>query len=347
MGAVTGPDRPSLRWALVGASDIAATRVLPALRRLGHVPVVVAAADADRARAYAATHGVGRGTGSVDEAVDTDVDAVYVSTTNERHAAGVHAALLAGHHVLCEKPLTLHLAEARAMVAAAEVAGVVLATNHHLRAAPVLRALRGLVAGGALGDLLAVRVAHAVSLPQRLHGWRIGTGTGSGVVLDVTVHDADAIRFVTGREPVEVAAVGVAQGLAAPGCADAVTVAGRLAGDATLALHDAYTVAHLPTAFEVIGTGGSALGTAAMTQEPDGEVVLRRAGRPDEAVDVGAREDLYDVTLRAFAAAVAGAGAPLCTGADGVRSLAVALAVQESLRSGRRVAVAAEPGPAP
>ena len=334
------PPTRRLRWALIGASDIAATQILPALRRLGHEPVVVVSSDQDRADGYAAEHGVGRGTTSVADAVAAGVDAVYVSTTNDRHAAAVHTAVAAGRHVLCEKPLALTLDEAQGMVDAAAKADVVMATNHHLRNAPVHRALRRLVADGVLGRLLAVRVSHTIDLSERLRGWRIAGTPGSGVVLDLTVHDADTVRFVTGLEPVEVAAVGLAQGLA-QGTVDAVAVAGRLTGGVSLHLHDAYTVPHAPSTFEVLGTEASALATAAMSQPPDGDVILRRTGHADVLVDVGERENLYDRGLRAFAAAVGGDGQPPCTGADGVRSLAVALAVQESLATGCRVAVPA------
>ena len=332
-----------MRWALIGASDIAATQVLPALRQLGHEPVVVVGSDAERTARYATRNGVGYGTTSIEEALGAGrnpVDAVYVSTTNERHAAGVHAAVGAGCHVLCEKPLATSLDQARAMVDAAAGAGVVMATNHHLRNSPVIRALRGLVADGALGRVLGVRVAHTSLLPERLRGWRLGSEAGAGVVLDLTVHDVDTVRFVTGMEVLEVAAVGVAQGMSG---SDAVAVAGRLSGpdhaDATLHLHDAFTTPHARTAFEVFGTTASALATDAMSQTPDGEVVLRRADAEDVLVDVGERENLYVRGLRAFAEAVAGHGDPPCTGEDGVRSLAVALAVAESLVTGRRVSL--------
>ena len=83
------------------------------------------------------------------------------------------------------------------MVAACEAAGVVMATNHHLPASPTHRALKRAVRDGAVGDVRAVRVHHAVQLPERLAGWRIDDPEGGGVVLDVTVHDAAAI----GRDP--------------------------------------------------------------------------------------------------------------------------------------------------
>lgn len=153
------------------------------------------------------------------------------------------------------------------------------------------------------------------------------------------MHDADTVRFVTGLELVEVTAVGFAQGLA-EGTVDAVVVAGRLTGNASMLLHDAYTVPHARTTFELFGTEGSALATDAMSQAPDGDVVLRRSGQDDIALDLGERENLYQRGLRGFAAAVAGDGDPPCTGADGLRSLAAALAVEESLRTGQGTRVA-------
>jgi 1,5-anhydro-D-fructose reductase (1,5-anhydro-D-mannitol-forming) len=331
-----------MRWALIGASDIAATQVLPALRELGHEAVVVVGSDGERVADYAARHGIRRGTVSVEEALGSGVDAAYVSTTNERHAAGVHAAVGAGCHVLCEKPLAASLDQARAMVDAAAAAGVVMGTNHHLRNSPVIRTLRGLVADGTLGRVVGVRVAHTTLLPERLRGWRLGNEAGAGVVLDLTVHDVDTVRFITGMEVEEVAAIGMAQGLSTGG-ADAVAVAGRLSGPddlgATLHLHDAFTTPHAPSAVEVFGTAGSALATNAMSQTPDGEVVLHRDGADGVLVDVGERENLYVRGLRAFADAVAGHGEPPCTGEDGVRSLAVALAVAESLTSGKRTSL--------
>src|SRR5439155_25332000 len=117
----------------------------------------------------------------------------YISSTNDRHAEQTLAAVGAGRHVLCEKPLALSVANAIEMVRAAGRAGVVLGTNHHLRNAPVHRTLHRLVADGAVGQPLAVRVAHAVGLSERLRGWRIGAAPGAGVILDITVHDADTV----------------------------------------------------------------------------------------------------------------------------------------------------------
>jgi 1,5-anhydro-D-fructose reductase (1,5-anhydro-D-mannitol-forming) len=328
--------RRAFRWALIGASDVAATRIIPALRRLGHEPAVVMSSNLERANAYAHRHGVERATSSLAETVTNDIDAVYISTRNNLHAAQVRAVVAARRPVLCEKPLALSLYDAYEMVEAASAAGVVMGTNYHIRNAPVHRTARKLLIDGAVGRPLAVRVAHAVSLPERLRGWRITSAPGSGVVFDITVHDIDTIRFVVQLEPSEVAAVGFSQGMA-NGTLDAVAVSGRLGMDVTIQLHDAFTIAHARTGFEVHGTDGSIYITEAMTQEPDGEVVLVRAGKDDMLIKVSDREDLYERALRTFSAAVRGEGKPAATGEDGVQSLAVALAVQDSVLTGHRV----------
>jgi len=326
----------SPRWALIGASDIAATRMLPAMRALGHDVRVVCSADVERAQAWARTHDVATGTDSLDQAL-ADVDAVYVSSSNDRHAAQARAAIAAGRHVMCEKPLALTVSDALAMVEDANAAGVVLATNHHLRNAPVHRTLRRLLRDGEIGRLLAVRVAHAVLLPQRLRGWRIdGSAPGSGVVLDITVHDMDTVRYVTDLEPRTLTAIGVAQG--GGDVIDAVMVAARLDDDVLLQTHDAFTVEHAGTGFELHGTDGSLIAVDAMTQDPDGSVTLHRSGSSVE-IDILDRDDLYIRALDAFAAAVGGKGKPAATGVDGVRSLVAALAVAESLQTGDTVAV--------
>lgn len=100
------------------------------------------------------------------------------------------------------------------MVREAERPGVVFATNHHLRSAGSLRALRDLVSGGRVGRVLSLRVFHAVELPLHLHGWRLDDPVaGCGVIADLTVHNADMVRFLLGEDPVSVVAHTDAHGL--------------------------------------------------------------------------------------------------------------------------------------
>jgi 1,5-anhydro-D-fructose reductase (1,5-anhydro-D-mannitol-forming) len=312
--------------------------MVPAMRLLGHDVAAVCGGDADRVARWAHTNGIPHSTTSVDDVLE-HADAVYVSSTNDKHAAQAIAAISAGKHVLCEKPIALATSAALAVVEAADRAGVVLGTNHHLRNSPVHRLLHDLVRDGVIGRLLAVRVDHAVLLPRRLRGWRIDRDApGSGVVLDITVHDADTLRFVTGLEARAVTAVGAAQG--GTGVVDAVAISGLLEEGVLWQSHDAFTVEHAGTSFTLHGSNGSLVATDAMSQDPDGTVMLLRAGsRTDIAVPD--RDDLYVRGLARFDEAVHHGGTPAATGADGVRSLATALAVAESLETGRTTEVPA------
>ena len=105
-----------LRWGLIGASTIAAQHMIEAMRRNGGEVVAVMSANAERAKSFAAAHGIAHASADLASFVaDPAIDAVYISTTNELHRDQLFAAAKAGKHVLCEKPLALNLADARAM----------------------------------------------------------------------------------------------------------------------------------------------------------------------------------------------------------------------------------------
>ncbi len=94
------------------------------------------------------------------------------------------------------------------MVAACRERGVVMGVNHHLRNAATHRAMREAIKQGRIGRPLFARVFHAVYLPPNLQGWRIDKPqAGGGVALDITVHDADTLRFVLDDEPQSVSAM--------------------------------------------------------------------------------------------------------------------------------------------
>lgn len=335
VAAATG-QATSLGWGLIGASTIAGSYMIRAINTQPNSRVVaVASSNPERGRAFAREHAIPTSHSTVKELLaDPAVDVVYVSTTNDLHKEQTLAAARAGKHVLCEKPLALSLDDARAMVAACHTAGVVMGTNHHLRNAVIHRSLRRLIKDGAIGRPLAARVFHAVYLPEHLQGWRIGRPeAGGGVILDITVHDADTLRFVLDDEPVEVTALTASQGMAAAGLADAVMGVIRFESGLLAQFHDAFTIRHTGTGFEVHGTEGSLVGRDVMTQAPIGSITLRR-GDKSETVDPGPHEDLYTRSVRLFNGAVLGTGQPAATGEDGIRSLAVALAATASAASG-------------
>jgi 1,5-anhydro-D-fructose reductase (1,5-anhydro-D-mannitol-forming) len=323
-----------LRWGLIGASTIAAEHMIDAFRANGGEAIAIMSSNAERAAKYAAKHGIGKTTTDLQALVeDKDVDAVYVSTTNELHRDQVFAAAAAGKHVLCEKPLALNASDARAMVAECRKRGVVMGTNHHLRNAATHRAMRDAIKAGRIGKPLFARVFHAVYLPPHLQSWRIEKpNAGGGVILDITVHDADTLRFVLDEEPQSVIAMTSQGGMAQASLEDGVMGVIRFSSGLLAQFHDAFTTKYATTGFEVHGDKGSLIGRDCMTQAPRGDVLLR-SDAGEEALKLD-HEKLYVRSVRLFQDAVEGRGAPSATGEDGVKSLSVALSALESARSG-------------
>ena len=327
-------------WGLIGASTIARQYMVDAIRAQdGNEVVAVMSSSADRATQFATENGIAGAYASIDSLLaDPAVQAVYVSTTNELHHSQVLAAAKAGKHVLCEKPLALNVADAIEMVRACKKAGVVMATNHHLRNAATHRKLRELIDAGAIGRPLFARVFHAVHLPAHLQGWRLDKpAAGGGVILDITVHDIDTLRFLLDAEPVEVMGMSQTAAMAQEGLEDGAMSVVRFSNGVLAQLHDAFTVKHAGTGIEIHGDRGSLIGRDVLTQQPIGEIFLRDAeGERPIAVT---HESLYARGVAAFCAAIEGRGEPAATGLDGVRSLASAVAVLDSCRLGARVDV--------
>jgi 1,5-anhydro-D-fructose reductase (1,5-anhydro-D-mannitol-forming) len=305
----------------------------------GHDVVAVMSSSSERARSFAAELQIRSAYDSLGAILaDPAVHAVYISTTNELHAAQAIAAARAGKHVLCEKPLALTLDDALAMARTCREAGVVLATNHHLRNAATHVAMRDAIAAGKIGRPLAARVFHAVYLPPHLQGWRLDKpSAGGGVILDITVHDADTLRFVLGEDPVEVIALSQSGGMSKGGLEDAVMGVMRFESGLIAQFHDGFTTKFAETGFEVHGTDGSLVARNVMTQRPVGTVTLRTAEGERDLPNHG--KNLYETALEAFHSAIAGKGRPSATAEDGIWSLATGLAVVEAAKSGTAVKI--------
>jgi 1,5-anhydro-D-fructose reductase (1,5-anhydro-D-mannitol-forming) len=330
---------PPVSWGFIGASTWASRYLIPAVAALPDAKGVgVYSSSRERGRAYAEANGLEKAYASLDELLaDPEIDAVYISTTNELHAEQTIAAAAAGKHVLCEKPLAVTLPDALRMQQACDAAGVVFATNHHFRAASTIAAMRSLIADGAIGDVVAARVFHALLLPEELQTWRLARpDAGAGVVLDITVHDTDTIRFLLEDEVAQVTALTASQGLAKGAIEDSVMGVLRMCRGQLVSFHDAFTVPHATPDLEVHGTTGSLYGHNVLRPDPVGEVLLRRGMHVEEVV-IAERTPLYVKAARRFNLAVRGEGEPLATGRDGIASLEVALAALESANTGRAV----------
>lgn len=332
--------RNSTGWGFIGASTIAREHMVAAVRaQQDNEVVAVASGDQARANAFAEGLGIAKGYGDVASLLaDPMVDAVYISSTNDQHRDQALAAIAAGKHVLCEKPLALSVADARQMVDAARRAGVVFATNHHLRNAATLRKVRELVCAGAIGKPLFARVHHAVFLRPVVQGWRVKSAeAGGGVILDIGVHAADTLRFALDAEPVEAIGMRHEGFLSHNGVEDGVMAVVRMSNGVLAQIHAAYTVRHAQTSFEIHGERGSVVVRDSLTVRAVGDVMLRDA--EGERLIAVEHQPLYAVGVQRFCAAMTDGSQPAATGEDGIRSLQTALAIAQSCSKGVSVLI--------
>ncbi len=328
-----------MNWAFVGASTIASQYMLDAVRlQAGNNVTWVVSNSPDRVQTWAKERGIPNATADLDAALsDENVQAVYVSSTNEKHHGQAMAAISAGKHVLCEKPLGMTQAEAVEMVRAAEAANVTFGTNHHLRCSGSHRAIRDLIADGRVGDVLSLRIHHAVHLPGNLQGWRINSAyAGGGVIPDIVVHDADVTRFLLNEDPVSVVAQMASSGMG-QGVEDSCMSVWTMPSGAMVMTHESFTHPFAGSGLQVHGTKGSIFADGVMTQRPVGAITLVTEAGSEEIPF--SDHSLYIQGVSEFVAAAAGQGRPAADGPDGVKSLSVALSVREAAASGKRINV--------
>ncbi len=204
---------------------------------------VVAVADSDASRAAALANAVGARavTRWEDLLIDPEVAVVAVMTPPSSHATIVRAALEAGRHVLCEKPLATDAAAAAEVCAAAERSGRVLVVDHVLRYNPLLRALCRLQ-GSLLGPLQRFAFENDAS-DEDLDAthWFWQESTSGGIFVEHGVHFFDAAHLLAGTLPEVVQAMSAWRG---DGTVDLVSATTRHRGGLLASFTHGFTHAH-------------------------------------------------------------------------------------------------------
>jgi UDP-N-acetylglucosamine 3-dehydrogenase len=200
-----------LRVAVIGCGSIAQHRHLPEYIANKHLELV-AVCDINEERALEVAEKFGaKAYTSYEELLNAGgVDAVSVCTPNYLHAPISIAALQAGVHVLCEKPMATSKQEAEAMIAAAKESGKKLMIAHNQRFVPSHQKARKLIESGEIGKIYSFRTAFGHGGPE---GWSVD-GKESwffqkekafvGAMGDLGVHKTDLLRYLLGEEIVEV-----------------------------------------------------------------------------------------------------------------------------------------------
>ena len=268
-----------------------------------------------------------------------DVDAVLICSPSAFHCDQVIAAAGAGKHVFCEKPIDLDLERIDEALHAVERAGVTLALGFNRRSDRNFVALQGRIADGVVGEPWLVRITSRDPAPPPEAYVR----TSGGLFADMTIHDFDLARFLTGDEIVEVSAFGAA--LVNPALEELpdVDCAITTLRFATGALGVIENCRQSPVGYDQRAEIHGPLGTVYAENEQADTVVQADASGVHRARIAGFLADRYGGAyreeLRSFAESLLTATPPVASGEDGRRSAIVAAAAQRSYDERRPVAI--------
>jgi predicted dehydrogenase len=188
-----------LNWVVVGMGDISTRRVIPALR------------SEPRSRLHGVvTRDQAKGAGVADQVwndlsgalADPKVDAVYVATPVALHAPQTLAALKAGKHVLCEKPVAMNYSEASEMVRVARECRKILGVAYYRRTYPKVQRTRELLSQGAIGQPVLAEANHHSASPAQgsFRSWLLDPKlAGGGPLFDVASHRIDVFNHLFGK----------------------------------------------------------------------------------------------------------------------------------------------------
>lgn len=328
-----------LHVGLIGAGRIGAVhaRTLAALDGVGSL--VITDADPVRAESVAAELGV-RSIDSPEALVEDGVDALVIASATPSHAPLLRLAAAAGIAAFCEKPVALDLQTMDAVVEDVARAGILVQIGFQRRFDAGYRAARDAVAEGSVGRILAMRAAtHDPYPPSQEY-----IAASGGIFRDLHIHDFDAVRFVSGKEVVEVYADGAA--VEAPwfaeyGDVDVAAAVLRLSGGGLVVVSG---TRHDPLGYdvrlEVFGTADSiAVGADDRSPIRSVEPGVDLHGEPGYRDFLDRFGPAYESELAAFVATVRDGGQSPCPLGEARAALSVALAADRSRAERRPVTI--------
>ena len=265
-----------LRIGVLGAARISGPAIVDPAHATGDRLVAVAARDPERARRFAAEHGVERAVASyADVLADPEVEIVYNPLANSLHGPWNLAAVRAGKHVLSEKPFASNAAEARLVRDAAVAAGVTVLEGFHYVHHPVLQRMQALVDSGELGELRRVESRFTLPAPPDTDPrwqWELA----GGALMDLGCYSLHChrmfARWAGGGPGVESAAGEERAGH--PGVDERITAQLRFPSGATGEAHCDMAAADWDITCRVVGVRGEAIAMNFVLPQRDDRIVV-------------------------------------------------------------------------
>jgi myo-inositol 2-dehydrogenase/D-chiro-inositol 1-dehydrogenase len=327
-----------VRVGLIGAGRIGRLHATILASLPDVTEIVVADALPSAAKSVADEVGA-RAAGSAAEAI-SGADAVVIAAATDAHASLLRLSVGNGKPTFIEKPLAFDLDETRELVEVVARAGVAVQVGFQRRFDHGYADAQRLVAAGELGAIYAVRlVAHDAAPPPETY-----IPTSGGIFRDSSIHDFDALRFVTGQEVVEAYAMGAVLGFEMFGRyddSDSVGAVLRLT-DGTIATLS--QTRHNPRGYDIRMEIVGSLDAISIGLGPRTPTRSLEVNGPDFGIGwdsfLTRFEPAYRAELAAFVRVARGEIASACTPADGYEAMRIAVAASRSLAENRPVKVA-------
>jgi len=196
-----------LRWGILGTGNIARQFAAGVRTARRSVITAVGSRTLDTANHFAQTNQIPGAVGSYQELIDReDVDAIYLSLPNSMHHEWTIAALRAGKHVLCEKPLAVNHAQSEEMFDEAQRAGRVLMEAFMYRSHPLTLTVMDAIRGGAIGQVKLIRASFCYRTTRISNNIRFSRELAGGALMDVGCYCINFCRMVAGAEPAKISA---------------------------------------------------------------------------------------------------------------------------------------------
>ncbi|MCJ7487995.1 MAG: Gfo/Idh/MocA family oxidoreductase [Candidatus Aminicenantes bacterium] len=326
-----------VNWGILGCAGIAEKAFIPAVRRSRNgVLAGIAARDESRARDWADRFGFLRSHRTYQELVeDPAIDAVYIPLPNDLHAEWSIRAMRAGKHVLCEKPMAMNALEVRAMIGAAEAAGVQLMEGFMYKFHPQMEKALALIGEGKIGELRSVHSSFTFKFERTGTNYRWFPAMGGGALYDVGCYPISLARLIFGAEPISA----FARARIDPGTGVDMTSAALLEfPGGRFAQCDASFESHFQSRLLAAGAEGTIALTRAFSAKDFDTAIEIVRGDAKETVRIP-RADMFTLMTEHFVDAVLEKKPLRYPAGDALANMHAIDACFESIRTGRAVVI--------
>ncbi|QQS36848.1 MAG: Gfo/Idh/MocA family oxidoreductase [Ignavibacteriales bacterium] len=189
-----------VKWGVAGCGRFTELSILPAINLLPRSTVTsLFSADLSRAKSLSEKFGVNNYFNSYDEFLKSDIDSVYVASSNHLHKEQVIKAAQAGKNILCEKPMSLNSSEAEEMIKACEENKVLFSVGYVHRFHPLVTKAKEILKNQMLGKLVSIQLNFNIDFPPGSNFRFSMAKSGGGALRDLGTHMIDMLRYFGGE----------------------------------------------------------------------------------------------------------------------------------------------------